>query len=65
MGMQSFDGDKKKLTELRLFKLSHFGQLLHYSVWSLCNQLLRQCSVDYLQTLHTFCRPNENVHVAF
>ena len=46
------------LTELWPFKLSHFGQLLHYSVWSLCNHLLLQFSINQFQTLHTFCQYN-------
>ena len=42
------------LTELRLFKLSHFGQLVYgfMEVWSLRNQLLPQFSVDIFN--HTF-----------
>ena len=45
---------KLSLTEeLRPFKNSHFRQLLHDRVWSLCNHLLPQFSMDRFQTWHT------------
>ena len=46
------------LTESQPFKLSHFGQLLHNILWSLCKHLLQQFSMSPSQTLH-----NENTHV--
>lgn len=65
MYMWSFMETKLYLTELRFFKLSHFGKLLHYRVWSLRFQILSQFSVDFLQTLHTFCRHNADVNIEF
>ena len=53
------------LTELRPFQLSHFGNFLHSRVWSLCNQLLLQFSMDLFETLQTYCGHNEDVHVGF
>ena len=53
------------LTELQPFKLSHFRQLLHCRVWSLCNQLLLQFSMDHFETMHTRCEYIEDVHVNF
>ena len=52
------------LTELQPFELSHFRQLLHCRVWSLCNQLLLQFSMDHFETMHTCCGC-EDVHVNF
>ena len=38
------------LTELRSFKISHLDIFfLHSRIWSLCNQLLLQFSVDLLK----------------
>ena len=41
------------------------GNLLHCGIWSLCNQLLLQFSMDHFETLHTFCGYIEDVHVGF
>ena len=51
MCIWSFDEARINQTELRPFKLSTF--FLQYRVWSLCNQLLLQFSMDSLQTLQT------------
>ena len=57
---------KLSLTEkLRPFKLSRFRQLLHGRVWYLCNHLLTQFSMDRFQTLHTFGKHIEAVHLEF
>ena len=37
----------------------------HFTVKSLCNQLLLQFSVDVFETLHTCYGPNKAVHVSF
>ena len=34
-------------------------------VWSLCNQLLLQFSMDHFETMHTCCGYIEDVHVNF
>ena len=66
MCMLRFDGDKIVFDRIRFFlNLVILGSFLHYSVWSLCYQLLPQYSIVYLQTLHTFCRHNEALHVEF
>ena len=62
MCMCVFGGKKLILTELRPFQLSDFWQIF---VWSLCNQLLLQFSMDLFETLHTYCRHSEDVHVGF
>ena len=63
---------KSTLTELSTFKVSYFGQFsctveygafLHYRVWSLCNKLLPQFSMDHFQTL--YWSVIMNVHAAF
>ena len=51
------------LTELQPFKVSHFRQLLHCMVRSLCYQLLPQFSMAVSQTLH--CEHIEDVQVCF
>ena len=57
---------KLSLTEeLQPFKLNHFSQLLPDRVWSLCNRLLTQFSMDHFQTFHTFGKHTENVHLEF
>ena len=63
------------LTELQPFELSHLRQLyalkvilgnfLHCRVWSLCNQLFLQFSMDHFETMHTCCGYIEDVHVNF
>ena len=53
------------LTELRLFKLSHFRPLLHYGVCSLCNRLCPQFLVDLFQTMPTFSGHDEDMPVVF
>ena len=50
------------LTELHLFESSHLRQLyalsiildnfLHCKVWSLCNQLFLQFSMDHFEAMH-------------
>ena len=40
------------LRELKLFELSHLGNILHSKV-SLCDQLLLRFSMDLFKTLHT------------
>ena len=58
-------GLELNLTDLQPFELSHFWQLLHCRVWSLCNQLLLQFSIDYFETMHACCGYIEDVHVNF
>ena len=41
------------------------GNFLHCGVWSLCNQLLLQFSMDHFETMHTCCGYIEDVHVNF
>ena len=41
------------------------GNFLHCRVWSLCNQLLLQFSMDHFETMHTYCGYIEDVHVNF
>ena len=41
------------------------GNFLHCRVWSLCNQLLLQFSMDHFETIHTCCGYIEDVHVNF
>ena len=55
------------LTELQPFKLTVviLGNFLHCRMWSLCNQLLLQFSMDQFETLHTCCGHIEDVHVGF
>ena len=38
---------------------------MHGRVWSLCNQLLLQFSMDLFETMHTCCGYIEDVHVNF
>ena len=45
--------------------LGILGNVLHCMVWSLCNQLLLQFSVDHFETIHTCCGYIEDVHVTF
>ena len=55
------------LTEVLLFKLSHFRHsfFLHSRVWSLCNLLLLQISVDVSQILCTYCCYIEDMYLSF
>ena len=63
------------LTELQPFELSHLrhiyalkvilGNFLHCRLWSLCNQLFLQFSMDHLETMHTYCGYIEDVHANF
>ena len=53
------------LTELQHIELSHLGNFLRCRVWSLCNQLLLQFSMDHFETLLSCCGHIEDVHVAF
>ena len=43
------------LTELWPYELNHFRHFLQCRVWSLCNQLLLQFSIDVSQTWQTYC----------
>ena len=53
------------LTDLQPIELKVLlGNFLHCPVWSLCNQLPSQFSIDHFETLHT-CGHIEDVHVAF
>ena len=54
------------LTELQHIELSHFRQLFwHCRVWSLCNQLFLQFSMDHFEIMHTCCGYIEDVQVDF
>ena len=46
-----------------LSNLVILGNFLHCGVWSLCNQLLLQFSMDHFETMHTCCGYIEDVHV--
>ena len=48
-----------------LSNLVILGNFLHCRVWSLCNQLLLQFSMDHFETMHTCCGYIEDVHVNF
>ena len=48
-----------------LLNLVILGNFLHCRVWSLCNQLLLQFSMDHFETVHTCCGYIENVHMKF
>ena len=48
-----------------LSNLVILGNFLHCRVWSLCNQLLLQFSMDHFETMHTYCGYTEDVHVNF
>ena len=56
---------KLTLTELQPFKLSHIGQLLIDRALSMCNPLLSHFSMESVQTLHTFSKCIEALHVKF
>ena len=53
------------LTEVQPLELSHFRHFLRCRVWSLCNELLLQFSMDHFEILHSYCGYIENVHVGF
>ena len=53
------------LTELLPLDLVVFGSFFFCMVWSLCNQLLLQFSVDVSQTLQTYYGWIEDVHIRF
>ena len=56
---------KSILTELQPLNLAILGNFLHCRVWSLCNQLVLQFSMDHFETLHSCCVYIEDVHVNF
>ena len=60
-----FMGLESVLTEIGPFELSHFSSCLRCSIWSLCNQLLLQFSMDVSQTLQTYYGYTEDVHEGF
>ena len=54
------------LTELQHIELSHLlGNFLHCRVWSLCNQVFLQFSMDHFETMHSCCGYIGDVHVNF
>ena len=53
------------LQSYSLSNLVILGNVLHCQVWSLCNQLLLQFSMDHFETLPTYCGHIEDAHVAF
>ena len=61
-----FDKEETNFEKIVAFKtLLFWAALLHYKVWSLCNYLLPQFSMDSFQTLYTCWGCFANVHVAF
>ena len=52
------------LIELQSFELI-LGNFLHCRVWSLCNQLLLQFSMDHFETMYTCCGYIEDLHLNF
>ena len=70
MCMWVFGGARINFDRITAFELhypspSHLSKYLHCRVWSLCNQLLIQFSVDHFETMHTCCGYIEDVHVNF
>ena len=57
MCMWVFDGARINFDRIIAYRTypSHFRQLLHCRVWSLCNQLLLQFSMDHFETMQTCC----------
>ena len=54
------------LTELQHIELSHFLAIFwHCRVWSLCDQLFLQFSMDHFEIMHTCCGYIEDVQVDF
>ena len=53
----------ERITFIRTY--SFLAAFLHCMVWSLCNQLLIQFSINVSQTLQTYCGHIENVYVEF
>ena len=62
-----FDGTRIYFDRKCPFQLRHLWQFFffHCRIWSLCNQLLLQFSMDHYETMHPFDRHIEDVHVGF
>ena len=70
-----FDGARINFDRNTPFELSHLrhfdellvilGNFLHCRIWSLCNQLFLQFSMDHFETMHTCCGYIEDVHENF
>ena len=66
MCMWVFGGARINFDRITVFRtLVILGNFLHCRVWSLCNQLLLQFSMDHFETMHTCCGYIEDVHVNF
>ena len=67
MSMGLFDGARINFDRISAFEtlIVILGNLLQRRVWSLCNQLLLQFSMDHFETMHTCCGYIEDVHVNF
>ena len=65
MCMWVFGGARINFDRIIDSNLVIFGNFLHCRVWSLCNQLLLQFSMDHFETMHTCCGYIEDVHVNF
>ena len=65
MCMWVFDGARINFDRFTACQTVILGNILHCRVWSLCNQLPLQFSMDHFETLHTYCGHIENLHVAF
>ena len=63
MYMWIFDEARTNFDRITAYQT--LGNILHCRIWSLCNQLLLQFSIDHLETLYTYCGHIKNVHVAF
>ena len=63
MCMWGFGGARINFDRITAFRT--LGNFLLCRVWSLCNQLLLQFSMDHFETMHTYCGYIENVHVNF
>ena len=65
MCMWVFGGARINFDRINLSNLVILGNFLHCRVWSLCNQLLLQFSMDHFEIIHTCCGYIEDVHVNF
>ena len=68
MCMWVFGGARINFDRITMYSLSNLvilGNFFHCRVWSLCNQLLLQFSMDHFETMHTCCGYIEDVHVNF
>ena len=65
MSMWIFNGPRINFERITAFELSRLGNFVQCTVWSLCDQIITQFSMDVSQTLQTYCGHITNVHVGF